>query len=220
MKKIWFILVTQGRTGSCLLSTSLQQRHDVYMHEEILHPFCHTKLPFEDGRRRVLAAYNNCPATCDAIGCKIHVTQPSKKYPHWENGWRVIEDHEDIKVISMSRRDTLAQLASMKIATMTGKWVDQSTIKERPTVYIHPNELYYFNEYQRGMQQARLGAIDPKRIYSVHYEDLISNWTNITKQILEFLGLPTEPELNQILKKQELRPLSEIIENYSDFNRE
>lgn len=216
-RKTWFVLASQGRTGSNLLSVALDLRQDIKVFEEILHPQCRMKLPNDDGRRRVLAAFFGCPATCDAVGCKIHVTQPAKTHAHWENGWRVIEDHEDIKVISMARRDTLAQLASMKIASMTGRWADQSDLKERPKVYIHPDELYYFNEYQRGMQQARLGAIDPQRIYSVHYEDLIDNWQIVTSEILQFLGLPVEPALSQPLKKQENRPLEEIIINYSDF---
>lgn len=213
----WFAIVSQGRTGSNLLSRALDDRPDIQVLEEILHPNCDMKLPHEDGRRRILAAFQKADHDVDAVGMKLHVTQPATWMPHWESAWRVIEQHEDIKLIVLSRRNALAQLASFKIAMQTGLWGDQSRLSSRPTFRVDPEELRWFAEYQRSMLQARIAGIDPARMYHVHYEDMTSEWTKITIEILQFLGMPVDPWLQMPIKKQENRNLKEVIENYSEI---
>lgn len=213
----WFAIVSQGRTGSNLLSRALDDRPDIQVFEEILHPNCVMKLPHEDGRRRIISAFMRGNPGVDAVGMKLHVTQPAHWMPHWESAWRVIEDHDDIKLIVLGRRNTLAQLASFKVAMSTGLWGDQSKLPERPKFRVDPEELRWFAECQRGMLQARIGGIKPERMYHCHYEDLTGNWKEITTEILQFLGMPPDPWLQMPIKKQEHRPLEEIIENYSEL---
>lgn len=128
----WFVIVSQGRTGSSLLSQALDNRHDIQVFEEILHPNCTMKLPHEDGRRRILAAFQRANPGVDAVGMKLHATQPASDMPHWESAWRVLQDHLDIKLIVLSRQDSLSQLASYKIARQTGLWGDQSKLSSGP----------------------------------------------------------------------------------------
>lgn len=212
---IWFAVVSQGRSGSTLLCNALGLRPDVFMWDEILHPMTKSKLPHEDGRRRVLAAYHR--ANADAVGVHLHVTQPSLELPQWESGWRVLEETPDLKVIVLSRLDALAQLASYKIAKASGLWADQSALAERPTVHVDRDELAWFTAVQRQLLNARIAAIGGSRRYEIHYEDLIANWPDRSREIITFLGLPAFPALTMPLKKQETRPLWEVVSNYHEL---
>lgn len=214
----WFAIISQGRTGSNLLSRALDNRHDIQVLEEILHPNCKMKLPHEDGRRRILEAFYHANDNMEAVGMKLHVTQPSLLMPQWESAWRVIEDHDDIKLIVLGRRSVVEQLASFKVAMQTGLWGDQSALgSDRPKFRIDPEELRWFAECQRGMLQARIGSIAPARMYHVHYESLVNDWPSITLEILQFLDLPVSPALQMPIRKQEHRPLEEIILNWDEI---
>ncbi len=214
----WFAVVSQGRSGSTMLCKSLSARPDVFMWDEILHPHTTSRLPSDDGFRRIAHAYQSVENVVDAVGVHLHVTQPSLMFPHWESAWRFIEIVDHLKVIVLSRRNSLEQLASYKIAEMTGLWANQKPIENsRPTVRIDRAELRWFEYAQRAMLQCRISSVPKSRRYEIHYEDMCENWSSRISEIAQFIGVSASVVTPMFMSKQERRPVSEIVENYSDF---
>lgn len=125
-----FVVLCQPRTGSSLLNSSLRQHPEIEMHGEILnHRYPH-RLP-QDGYQRLRSALNT--TTHLAVGCNLHAFQPDRVWDgwrRWESAWQALADDRSIKVIHLQRQDTLAQMASWKIAHLLSRWGQQSDIVE------------------------------------------------------------------------------------------
>ena len=137
---IRFVVLSQPRTGSSLLNASLRQHPEIKMHGEILnHRYPH-RLP-QDGYQRLLSALSN--STHPAVGCNLHAFQPDRVWDgwrRWESAWNALADDSSIKVIHLQRIDTLAQMASWKIAQLLSRWGQQDDIIDRPTIAIAGSE--------------------------------------------------------------------------------
>lgn len=211
-----FVILCQPRTGSSLLNTSLRQHPHIHMHREILNHRQPHRLP-QDGYQRLRTAL--AASHRRAVGCNLHAFQPDRRWdgwPKWEAAWRALADDRDIKVVHLQRLDTIAQLASWKIAALLGRWGNQHDIPERPTIRIDPEELRWFRDWNRAVFEWRLSRLEHHDILPLTYESLSENWDAVIRQIQDFVGARPLP-LPQAVRKNETRPLSEVVENYGEL---
>lgn len=149
-----FVILCQPRTLSSLLNTSLRQHPEIYLHREILNHRQPHDLPDEGTQRRHVALARE---THRAVGCNLHAFQPDRGWvgwPKWETAWRALADDRDIKVVHLQRLDTLAQMASWKIASLLGRWGNQ-----HDAVRIDPEELRWFRGWNRAVFEWRLSRL-------------------------------------------------------------
>ena len=213
---IRFVVLCQPRTGSSLLNASLRQHPEIEMHGEILnHRYPH-RLP-QDGYQRLRQALST--TTHPAVGCNLHAFQPDRVWDgwrRWESAWNALADDSSIKVIHLQRIDTLAQMASWKIAQLLSRWGRQDDIIDRPTIAISPDEYRWFRDWNRSVMEWRLSHLQGRSILPVTYESLCNEWEPALTQIQDFIGVRCLP-LRQVTTRNERRPLYEVIENYRDL---
>lgn len=213
---IRFVVLCQPRTGSSLLNASLRQHPEIEMHGEILnHRYPH-RMP-QDGYQRLRSALST--RTHPAVGCNLHAFQPDRVWDgwrRWESAWNALADDSSIKVIHLQRIDTLAQMASWKIAQLLSRWGRQDDIIDRPTIAISPDEYRWFRDWNRSVMEWRLSHLQGRSILPVTYESLCNEWEPALARIQDFIGVRYLP-LRQVTTRNERRPLSEVIENYDDL---
>ncbi|GIX04635.1 MAG: hypothetical protein KatS3mg114_0504 [Planctomycetaceae bacterium] len=209
-----FVVLSQPRTGSSLLCGSIRWHPQILMHGELLNPHYRHDLPSDDGARRFRAAM--AVATHDAVGCKLHACQPDPGSELWESAWDELFADPTIKVVHLARQDTLAQLASWKIAAQLDRWGDQTDVRERPVIRIDPAELAWFRRWNALAYQVRLARLKRHPLLPVTYEALRDRWVETVERVLQFLGVEPSP-LDRCATQNEKRPLHEVISNYHDL---
>jgi len=210
-----FVILAQPRTGSSLLVSSLRQHPQVMCRDEVLNAWqakWFQDCP-SDGRGRLLHCLS-APGE-KAVGCKLHVSQPDADHHsplEWESAWDALSEDPEIRVICLYRQDLIAQLASFKIAAKTNQWGVQNIV-QRPTIEILPDELKWFQKWNRMAYQARLGRLTHHCVLSVSYEQLTSAWDTTLEFIQQFLEVNVV-SLRQSISKGETRMLEDVVQNY------
>ena len=211
-----FVVLCQPRTGSSLLNSSLRQHPEIEMHGEVLnHRYPH-RMP-QDGYQRLRSALTT--TTHPAVGCNLHAFQPDRVWDgwrRWETAWQALADDHSIKVIHLQRHDTLAQMASWKIAHLLSRWGQQTDIVDRPKIEISPDEYRWFRDWNRSVMEWRLSHLREHQVLPVTYESLCSDWEPTLARIQAYVGVRCIP-LRQVTTRNERRPLYEVIENYRDL---
>jgi LPS sulfotransferase NodH len=208
-----FVVLSQPRTGSSLLCGSIRWHPQILMHGELLNPYYDDDLPREGAARFRTAM---AVTTHAAVGCKLHACQPNPDRVEWEAAWDELFADPTIKVVHLTRQDTLAQLASWKIADLLDRWGDQTDVTERPVIRIDPAELAWFRRWNATAYRVRLARLQRHTILPVTYESLRDQWQATVDAVLRFLGVEPMP-LDPCATRNETRPLWEVISNYHDL---
>lgn len=213
---IRFVVIAQARTGSTLLISSLARHPDIQCRGEILNAgHCINDLP-HDGRQRLLAAWEPLKQ-CRAVGFKLLAHQPwTNDRDSWVTAWDELADTPDAKVIVLRRTDRTAQYASWKVANAMGSWQNQRQF-DRPVVDISDDELRWFKHWNDQLLAERLRRLARHDILDVEYETLCSDWPAEIERIQRFIGVDVHP-LEQARRKDENRPLTEVIANHSELS--
>jgi LPS sulfotransferase NodH len=210
-----FVVLSQPRTGSSLLCGSIRWHPQILMQGEILnHRYERADLPADSGADRLRAALS--VTTHAAVGCKLHACQPDPGSEPWESAWDELFADPTIKVIHLTRQETLAQLASWKIAEQLNRWGDQTDVADRPVIRIDPAELAWFRRWNAMVYQVRLARLQRHTILPVTYESLRDHWPATVDGVLRFLGVEPIP-LDPCATRNETRPLHEVISNYHEL---
>lgn len=213
---IRFVLLSQPRTGSSLLNTSLRQHPDIHMEREILNHGQQHDLP-QEGDQRLRSALARTDV--HAVGCNLHAFQPDRQWKgwsRWESAWQALADDPAIRVIHLQRLDVLAQLASWKMASLLNRWGNQTDIVERPTLRIDPEEYRWFRDWNQAVYHGRLSHLRQHRILPITYEALRDDWDLTIQRVQQFLEVKPLP-LKQMATRNETRPLETVIENWSQL---
>ncbi|HUY89102.1 MAG TPA: hypothetical protein VMV10_10235 [Pirellulales bacterium] len=214
-----FVILSQPRTGSSLLNTSLRSHPDVYMDQEILNHLHPHDLPW-NGYQRLRASLSR--PNFGAVGCSLHAFQPARhweRWTDWEAAWDALSDDPTIKVIHLTREDVIAQLASWKIADETGQWGPQRDVTERPVVRIDPQELRWFREWNACMYERRLSILRRHETFRLTYESLRDSWDETMRAIQEFLGVPIK-FIQPLLTRNERRLTKDVVQNWDELQGE
>jgi LPS sulfotransferase NodH len=209
-----FIISCAARSGSTMLMFLLGSHPEIICHGE---PYDHAdKVGHLDGRYRRLRS----PAVEASLW--LYLTQypvaflydvlfdhqdrriAGFKYkideafgatrPHRQDLQRSIARDTDIKIISLKRRDLLAQFISHEVSRRTGVHL---VVKEpMPTVEpfsVSPRQvLDYFTETQRRHKRADEAYRNHRQI-QVYYEDLVQQDGASRSAVLDFLGVSPAP---------------------------
>lgn len=223
-----FIIVADLRTGSTLLSTSLNRHPQVRCYGEIFHPddfpdnqldgYCRQELT----AREMIAQALALPGF-RAIGFRAMVFLPPPSHPRWADAWSHLAELDDLRVLYLSRRDRLAQYASMLIAEQTGVYhpYDNDPLykpENRPKIAIDPQQFVEWTRQRDDLFAQRRRQLAGKPSLELDYETLTVQWPQAIAQVQDFLGVAWHP-LDQGKRKQETRPLAEVISNYHALQR-
>lgn len=221
-----FAIVADIRTGSTLLAASLNRHPQVRCYGELFHS---EDLPdnciegFDRSRapaRAILEHAMQAPGV-RACGFKAMIFLPLPGSRRWVDAWRRLREVPGLRVIFLTRRDRLAQYASLEVVRHTGVFhpYDNDRVyrpENRPVITIDPDELRSWMRERDAQMRRRREILHGVPALDLEYETLTERWQRSTTCIQRFLGVDVQP-LEQKKKKQEPRPLNEVISNYDEL---
>lgn len=132
-----------------------------------------------------------------------------------------LAEHPQLKVILLSRENTLARFVSYELAKKSGVWHAVSPPKKSVKLHIAPDQLMDFHQLQIKQKKIVNALLLQNNIdtFSVCYEHLISEPKTVMDNIFHFLGTQPSPELIQTTTKLVHQPLNEIVSNYDELEQ-
>lgn len=218
-----FVILGQPRTGSKMLRTALSSNPEINCCGEVFSEFAPGEFPTGCVREQFNDAaglLNHIWSIPDvhASGLVVHDdhrrTRPSD--PH-----KAIACYSgEVKAIWLSRRDKLAQYTSWQLAWLTSQWACSNKAAAAPPVSIRIDVDCMRKWYRRTARFRRKRRLMLRNITScsVEYEDLLANLQEALRKICLFLGVEPRP-MSPTTLKQQMLPLEQVIENYTDARR-
>ncbi len=227
-----FVILTQARTGSNMLSSMLDAHpavrcfgeafnpgssfgYENWVQKSLLRKFCNRFLrdycveTYLDSLLSVKPSDN-----LRSIGFRVIYPGQFDRWSNFRYYWRT----HDFKIISLVRRNLLRKYVSSIIASSEGVW---STQEHRGAAARVEVDLEHFRRNIKRMETI-YQLIDTLTIefrgIQVSYEELSSNGDSIMKTLLEFLGVE-EVNVDAMKSKtaqQNPERLSELIANYEE----
>ncbi len=222
-----FVIVADLRTGSTVLSSTLDRHPQIRCRGELFHPddFPDNQLPGESRPAlsgRALVARALADDDVRAAGFRAMVFHPDAAVrPQWAGAWDGLAGHRGLRVIELRRRDALAQLASLTIAQETGRFTPHPDDplydpQHRPRVHLDPDALRHWIDERARLYAQRRAQLQGHPMLELTYEQLADEWASTMLRIQDFLGVDPQP-LSPAKQKQEQRPLHEMILNYDEL---
>ena len=225
-----YIIMSHPRSGSTMLTGILSQHSQIISFHELFHSrhiqfytrgynnhskpllllrYCYPTY-FLD--HFIFPAYSE---NIKAVGFKVFPVHLNRIpfAPVWE--W--LNCNKDVKVIFLTRRNLLATYLSLEKARKSGRWAIRDTSKlDKENVTLNYKRLIkQFNRHRKLTTEA-FNRLSNHQIFQITYEEIISDYKNKIRNIQNFLEVDFEPH-EPIHKKQEMRPLSEVITNYNEL---
>lgn len=228
-----FILLGHQRSGSSLVIRSLRKHPQVVSFGEL---FVHGRIGFNvDGFDNASEAlqrareadpvgfldhyvYAGYPDSVRAVGFKLFPEQIDT--PHFDGVWDWIQQNRDVRIIYLNRTNRLASLTSLAVAKDTGVY-GITDASQRPSVTVRLEREACEEEFER---RDRYDALCRERIaghpvMDLTYEEVSRDPVAAIRDIQEFLGVDQiDPQLDMV--KKEVRPLSQVIDNFDELKRE
>jgi LPS sulfotransferase NodH len=221
-----FAIAADLRTGSTLLATSLDGHPQIRCYGELFHS---KDLP--DNR---IEGFDRLDASAEAIleqamqargvaacGFKAMIFLPLPSATSWADAWKRMRELPGLRVIWLTRRDRLAQYASAEVVRQTGVFHPYDNdrvyrLEHRPVIRIDPDEFRSWVRERDAQLRRRREVLHGVPALDLDYETLTGDWERSTTCIQRFLGVDVE-RLEQQKKKQERRPLTDVISNYAEL---
>lgn len=218
-----FVIVADLRTGSTLLSSSLNRHPDIRCYGELFHErdLPDNQPPGCDRHRLSAAALVDHTIglrEAEAVGFRAMLSHPGPERPQWSDLWDSLAARPDLRVVHLHRANLLAQYASLLVATQTGVFhpsPDSPAPASRPRLRVARDRFEAWIAEREALRARRKRALGARPSMEISYEELTGSWPGSIARILGFLGASQVP-LAQAKRKQERRPLSEIIVNYDE----
>ena len=219
-----FLILTRSRSGSTLLTRTLQSHPHVIARGEVLRTY--NPLPehvHDDPVENVRRVYIPYPRHVQAVGFKLFYTHNDDGHEAWK--W-LRTQYPALKIIHLTRENRLRVRVSYLISRETRKWVKtvstmgETTMSERqpPTrVHLNLSKWYERMHYVDDVRDAAISFFEGHDMLNVTYADLTKNWSETTKRIQTFLGVVPRT-LKQRTIKQNPYQLSELITNYDEVD--
>lgn len=228
-----FIVFAHQRSGSSMVVGTLRNNPKILSFGEIFNKsritynvggydnnslkmqYLREKYPITFLNRNIFSSYNN---DIQAVGFKLFPRHLDNN--KFSSVWDWISKNKDVKIIFLTRKNLLATYTSLLIAKKTGKFsIRHESERTEEQVEIDIEEcLAYFNERERYHLQA-LDRLKNNLLLEISYEEMILDLGEAFKKIQQFLAIDYFPIKPNTLKK-EVRPLSQVISNYSQLKNE
>lgn len=170
------------------------------------------KYPVDFLKRYIFTAYRS---DIKAVGFKLLPEQIDNK--QYKCIWDWLRRNKDIKIIFLTRENLLASYTSRFIAEKAGKFSIRNE-SERSKELIAINFEECIKEFQKKemYQQKVIDLLSDHDILKVTYEKMVMDLNRIFMEFQHFLKVDLNP-LSVDTIKQEVRPLSKVITNYSEL---
>tara|TARA_Y100000593_G_scaffold92155_1_gene182885 strand:+ start:6784 stop:7455 length:672 start_codon:yes stop_codon:yes gene_type:complete len=130
--------------------------------------------------------------------------------------WPIIREDSGLRIILLHRANQLARYASHQLARRSGNWHQRRT---RGTLTVSPLALAkdvanYWRQYA-----AALEMVAGRRVFKLEYGSVCEAGQRrqaAMRELFDFLGL-SYSHVEPTTIKQELRPLFNVVENYTDL---
>jgi LPS sulfotransferase NodH len=227
-----FIILSTPRSGSNYLS-SLHHRHpDIVSYGEMYNPdFIHGDpgapwmghIHALQWLRKIvpiiflkLFIFRRYTTNIRAVGFKAF-------YYHLDTYTKLrdyLVQHKEVKIIHLMRRNLLEKYTSLMIARKTDVWVrkESDLPKEHEPIYISYHDC--LEHFILSMQSRRYYSklFNRHAHLDLYYEDLVNNQKDQIDKLLGFLDVQ-KLNLKTTLIKQNRKPLSKLIVNYSTLKK-
>lgn len=227
MARTPFVIVADLRTGSTLLSATLDRHPQIRCRGELFHPddFPDNQLPAESrpalsGPALVARALADDDVQAAGFRAMVFHPDPAER-PQWAGAWQALAAQRDLHVIVLRRADVLAQFASLAIAQQTGRYNPHPgdplyDPDHRPRVHLDPDALRHWIDERADLYAQRCAQLAGHPTLELTYEQLAQSWDDTLACIEAFLGVDQKP-LTPAKQKQEQRTLSDMIVNYDEL---
>lgn len=211
-----FIVLSRSRTGSNLLISLLNSHPNIQVSGEVF-----VRLDGQDYQTILARQFARQPWNIDARGFKLFYYHP---VDNPQCGlWETLQQMPQLKVIHLTRKNTLQIMVSRKIAVLSNEWQAShqtpTSSNKTLTLTFTAEELIKGFERTERWQAAGDEWFANHDVLQVDYDSLVNEQQRTFTAMSEFLGVaPTIP--NTSLTKQNARPLSEVIENYAQLQQE
>lgn len=213
-----FLILGEARTGTNLLASLLRSHPDVGVCGEILNPTNPAGIGLR--LRTTNAVIRHIEVSLRSLGlpCCGAQTHVYHFILHKLSIDTLCKAMPDLRFLVIYRKSLAEQYVSWKLAKRTGKWVgtsDDAIYKDR--VIVQPEEfIAYCATLRERYKLLRDSVYLRRRAISFSYEQLVENPQIVFAQVIfPFLGLPNVTVYTE-MKKQNTRPLSEVVVNYRD----
>lgn len=223
-----FLILASARTGSTLLTRSLNRHSGILTYGEILRDQSFFPARFaEFGNSQGLfqrdpvefiesKVYRKYPPHVAAVGFKIFYRHAPRETAWGQAVWRYLAEQKSIKVIHLKRRNLLKAQLSRQKAAGTKEWIKYSAEKQHSAITLtYDDALARFTQTRQWeTEYAALFAEHP--LLDVYYEDLAADFSNQMARLQSFLQVAPEP-LEPTTQKRPSLPLSAQIANYEEL---
>jgi hypothetical protein len=231
-----FVLLTQGRCGSTLLTHALKDHSKIRMYGELLNPnpihraHPHSSLdkpiydyvePAADYLEREI--YGDPLREADVlVGFKFIARQAMK--PPSDAAWEYLRN-KGLKVVSLWRNNLLELVVSTQQAWTTGihqSWVKPNAKNKQPpggkwpTIIQEPAWYESFFKFLENEKELAYQRLKDNEFYEVSYEELVTDFHGTVLRVNHFLDIPPhrpEPFTKRVLTESYL----DMIPNYSSL---
>ena len=219
-----FIIVADVRTGSTLLSASLNRHPQIKCYGELFHAQVFAdNVPAGCERTKLsgsaLIEHTFASSLGAAVGFRAMTFLPGPEQPQWADSWDYLTQLPMLRVIYLVRENRLAQYASLLIAQQTGVFHPYDNdpllrVEQRPQIEVEPHAFQAWVAERDRLMEQRRAQLAQHAALDMGYEQLTQAWEPTLNSVQDFLGVKLH-SVEQAKKKQERRPLASVIENYA-----
>ncbi|MBP2238902.1 hypothetical protein J2Z31_005443 [Sinorhizobium kostiense] len=219
-----FVILGMPRTGTHYLEALLNKHPSVLSNGELLNQY-DPNWPDKDrllrsDRELLELAYLRRPAREEKVthvGCKINEPQFEERPGFLSE----LARWPGLKVILLTRKNTLESLRSLIQARRTGHWLKFSSDKDMappPRVKLSIAECETYFKTTEDFHARVKRSFASTNTLTIEYEGLLGDPTGCLATICDFLGVaPPRLSGDVVLERQEQRPLNETVENFHEL---
>lgn len=208
-----FMIFAQGRTGSTLLTSTLDRHPNIHCDDEIL------IVPRAFPRRFIESAARQNPA--EAYGFHVKITQlHAWQRIHDIGGFLRDMEEDGWQIIYLWRENLLRHVVSNVFAEATGTFHTDGTRACVRSVRLPLERLAFDIDLRIRLRQAEQAALQGRHAFEIVYErDLLEHnrqkeTFTALQELIGVHGIPLEPRL----KKMVVAPLPELLSNYDEVS--
>lgn len=205
-----FAIVGNARTGSNYLLDGLRTSPAIHMYHEIF--ASHNREIGKDFVKILSTIYQYESKSTRMVGFKVfynHLT---------DDEWQKLVEHDDLKVIHLTRQNRLRTIISLEIAFKTGQWTKagKSGGPKEKQVTLDPLKLLKrLEQIEEGETFTRTRFRD-RQILEIVYEELVQSPRDVFASVSAYLGVDGIDPVKIKLKRQNPESLAQLIVNYGE----
>ena len=225
-----FVVLTHARTASSTMITMLNRHPNIMAFGEIFRAdqISFNNEGFDNQSKRMMALRQTYPIdfiqhqifpsyseNTKAVGFKLFPEQINTRSfrPIWD--WIVA--NKSIRIILLYRENLLAYYTSHIIAINTKKFgIRNVTDRINTTINIDFDDCLKKFQYRTTSHRKILQDLKDHQLLEISYEELTGDMDRGFSRLQKFLGVEKQPLAVSGIKK-EVRPLSTVIENYTEL---